>query len=236
MTVLIAVSHEYIKQVCIGETANITFEEYVATFPTPFLKHGMSKIVCIATNCSEPYSISFNNRSVSIYIHGVSSNHTGLYYLEHGNSKRIHFELVLNNDCPTPEPSETLMVDQDRQQNGSTDCPTPEPSETLMVDQDRQQNGSTGRGLSTGARAGLGIGISVSVVAGIVVFIILKRQSRKQNRHQINQNEASNGVSLTEVTCRGEARGLVTTAPEHQDGAAGEQDLLRNGIVQIPLH
>ncbi|XP_038670882.1 uncharacterized protein LOC119975260 isoform X2 [Scyliorhinus canicula] len=213
MTVLIAVSHEYIKQVCIGETANITFEEYVATFPTPFLKHGMSKIVCIATNCSEPYSISFNNRSVSIYIHGVSSNHTGLYYLEHGNSKRIHFELVLNNDCPTPEPSETLMVDQDR-----------------------QQNGSTGRGLSTGARAGLGIGISVSVVAGIVVFIILKRQSRKQNRHQINQNEASNGVSLTEVTCRGEARGLVTTAPEHQDGAAGEQDLLRNGIVQIPLH
>ncbi|XP_038670658.1 uncharacterized protein LOC119975151 isoform X2 [Scyliorhinus canicula] len=94
----------------------------------------------------------------------------------------------------------------------------------------------TGRGLSTGARAGLGIGIPVSVVAGIVVFIILKRQSRKRNRHQINQNEASNGVSLTEVTCSGEARGLVTTAPEHQDGAAREQNLLRSGIVQIPLN
>ncbi|XP_072325037.1 CD276 antigen homolog [Scyliorhinus torazame] len=90
----------------------------------------------------------------------------------------------------------------------------------------------TDPGLSTGARVGLGIGIPVFVVAGIVVFIILKRQSQKQNRCKINQNEASNGVPLTEVACPGEARGLVTTAPEHQDGAAGEQNRLRNGTVQ----
>ncbi|XP_078060176.1 myelin-oligodendrocyte glycoprotein-like isoform X3 [Mustelus asterias] len=92
-----------------------------------------------------------------------------------------------------------------------------------------------GPGLPDRARVGLGIGILVAVVfvvAGIGIYIFRKRQRRNQNRHTIDQNEASNDVPLTEVTCSGEARGLVTTAPEHQDGAAGEQNLLGNGTVQ----
>ncbi|XP_078060182.1 uncharacterized protein LOC144485972 isoform X5 [Mustelus asterias] len=91
-----------------------------------------------------------------------------------------------------------------------------------------------GPGLPDRARVGLGIGILVAVfvVAGIGIYIFRKRQRRKQNRHTIDQNEASNGVPLTEVTCSGEARGLLTTAPEHQDGASGEQNLLGNGTVQ----
>ncbi|XP_038670842.1 CD276 antigen homolog isoform X2 [Scyliorhinus canicula] len=87
-------------------------------------------------------------------------------------------------------------------------------------------------GLTTGAAIGLGIGIlAVFVVTGIGVSIFRKLQ-RKQNRHKINQNEAPNGVPLTGVTYSREARGLVTRAPEHQDGAAGEQNLLGNGTVQ----
>ncbi|XP_078389743.1 uncharacterized protein LOC144671601 [Cetorhinus maximus] len=88
-------------------------------------------------------------------------------------------------------------------------------------------------GLSTGARVGLGIGIPVVLVAVIVVFIFQTRQ--RWNRHSNNRNEASKDVPLTGVTCPGETRGLVTTAPEHLDGAAGEQNLLGNGTVQHRL-
>ncbi|XP_067874673.1 myelin-oligodendrocyte glycoprotein-like isoform X2 [Heterodontus francisci] len=88
-------------------------------------------------------------------------------------------------------------------------------------------------GLSTGAVVGLVIAILLLLIAVIVVFVIQKRQRWNcvQNRHRIKQNEASN-VPLTGVTCSGETRDLVTTAPEHQNGAAGEQNLLGNGAVQ----
>ncbi|XP_060708608.1 CD276 antigen homolog isoform X2 [Hemiscyllium ocellatum] len=92
-----------------------------------------------------------------------------------------------------------------------------------------------GPGLSPGARVGLGIGIAaVFIVAGIVGYIVLKRQrwNGARSRHSSDRNEASNGVPLREVACSGEARSLVPTAPEHQDGAAGEQNLLGNGAVQ----
>ncbi|XP_059497235.1 uncharacterized protein LOC125448528 [Stegostoma tigrinum] len=58
-----------------------------------------------------------------------------------------------------------------------------------------------GPGISTGARVGLGIGIVAFfvVAVGIMVYIIQKRKC-VQNRHSSNQNEASNDVSLTEVT------------------------------------
>ncbi|GCC17307.1 hypothetical protein chiPu_0017518, partial [Chiloscyllium punctatum] len=89
-----------------------------------------------------------------------------------------------------------------------------------------------GPGLSTGLRVGLGIGIgAVLVVAGIVFYIIQKQQRRKQNPHKM---AASNGVSLREVTCSGEARSLVPQAPEHQDGAAGERDC--QARTEFPLH
>ncbi|XP_060708631.1 sodium channel subunit beta-4-like isoform X1 [Hemiscyllium ocellatum] len=104
---------------------------------------------------------------------------------------------------------------------------TQEPNEILETDY--------GPGLSTGARVGLGIGIAaVFVVPGIVGYIVLKRQRRNcvRSQHSSDRNEASNGVPLREVVCSGEARSLVPTAPEHQDGAAGEQNLLGNGAAQ----
>ncbi|XP_048450447.1 uncharacterized protein LOC125482419 isoform X2 [Rhincodon typus] len=93
-----------------------------------------------------------------------------------------------------------------------------------------------GPGFSTGAKVGLGIGIAaISVVFFAIGVYKVRKQDRwnyVKNPYSNNQNEASNGIPLTEVTCSGEARSLVPTAPEHQDGAAGEQNLLGNGAVQ----
>ncbi|XP_067874664.1 myelin-oligodendrocyte glycoprotein-like isoform X2 [Heterodontus francisci] len=92
----------------------------------------------------------------------------------------------------------------------------------------------TGRGLSTEAIVGLVIGILLLLllIAVIVVFVVRKRQRWKENKLSINRNEASNVVPLTGVTCSGHKVPCFTTAPEHQNGAAGEQNLLGNGAVQ----
>ncbi|XP_060708491.1 CD276 antigen homolog isoform X2 [Hemiscyllium ocellatum] len=74
----------------------------------------------------------------------------------------------------------------------------------------------SGPGVTTRARVGLGIGIAAVFVVGIVGYIVLKRQRRKQNLHKM---AALNGDPLREVTM-------------HQDGAAGEQNLLGNGAAQ----
>ncbi|XP_041032644.1 uncharacterized protein LOC121271025 isoform X2 [Carcharodon carcharias] len=84
----------------------------------------------------------------------------------------------------------------------------------------------TDSGLSTGARVGLGIGILV-FLAAVIGFVIRKWQRR--NRHSNNRNEASKDVPFTGVSCPGEGRGHVTTAPEHQDG---EENLVGNRTVQ----
>ncbi|XP_067874659.1 myelin-oligodendrocyte glycoprotein-like [Heterodontus francisci] len=95
-----------------------------------------------------------------------------------------------------------------------------------------------GPGLSTGAVVGLVIAILVLIciilvlVCIILDFIIRNRQRWKENKHSIKHNAASNDPPLTGVTCSGETRDLVTTAPEHQNGAAEEQNLLGNGAVQ----
>ncbi|XP_043539187.1 T-lymphocyte activation antigen CD86-like [Chiloscyllium plagiosum] len=102
-------------------------------------------------------------------------------------------------------------------------------SETPEAGHGERLNTTEGPGLATGARVGLGIGIAAGIGAGIVGYIVLKRQRRKQNLHKM---AASNGDPMREMTCSGEARSLVPTAPEHQDGAAGERNLLGNGAVQ----
>ncbi|XP_067874644.1 myelin-oligodendrocyte glycoprotein-like isoform X2 [Heterodontus francisci] len=96
----------------------------------------------------------------------------------------------------------------------------------------------TGPGPSTGLVVGLVIAILVLVciilvlLCIILVFIIQNRQRWKANKHNINHNEASNVIPLTGVTCLGSKVPCFTTAPEHQNGAAGEQNLLGNGAVQ----
>ncbi|XP_067874666.1 myelin-oligodendrocyte glycoprotein-like isoform X2 [Heterodontus francisci] len=92
----------------------------------------------------------------------------------------------------------------------------------------------TGPGLSTGAVVGLVVGILFLLLQGFIVIIIQKRQRWNcvQKHHSINQNEASHVVPLTGVTCLGHKVPCFTTAPEHQNGAAGEQNLLGNGAVQ----
>ncbi|XP_067874630.1 CD276 antigen homolog isoform X1 [Heterodontus francisci] len=93
----------------------------------------------------------------------------------------------------------------------------------------------TGPGPSTGAVVGLVVGILfLLLLQGFIVFIIQKRQRWNcvQKHHSINQNEASHVVPLTGVTCLGHKVPCFTTAPEHQNGAAGEQNLLGNGAVQ----
>ncbi|XP_067874637.1 myelin-oligodendrocyte glycoprotein-like isoform X2 [Heterodontus francisci] len=92
-----------------------------------------------------------------------------------------------------------------------------------------------GPGPSTGAVVGLVVGILfLLLLQGFIVFIIQKRQRWNcvQKHHSINQNEASHVVPLTGVTCLGHKVPCFTTAPEHQNGAAGEQNLLGNGAVQ----
>ncbi|XP_067874661.1 myelin-oligodendrocyte glycoprotein-like isoform X2 [Heterodontus francisci] len=91
-----------------------------------------------------------------------------------------------------------------------------------------------GPGLSTGAVVGLVVGILFLLLQGFIVIIIQKRQRWNcvQKHHSINQNEASHVVPLTGVTCLGHKVPCFTTAPEHQNGAAGEQNLLGNGAVQ----
>ncbi|XP_048476601.1 sodium channel subunit beta-4-like isoform X2 [Rhincodon typus] len=92
-----------------------------------------------------------------------------------------------------------------------------------------------GPGVPTRGRVGLGIGIAAIIVIFIAigVYVVLnQKRDCAQNRHSNNRNEALNGVPLSEVSCSGEARSLVPTAPEHQDGVAGEQNLLGNGAVQ----
>ncbi|XP_041032763.1 uncharacterized protein LOC121271087 isoform X2 [Carcharodon carcharias] len=91
-------------------------------------------------------------------------------------------------------------------------------------------------GVRSGFEFGIGIGVLVGffagvLLSGIVVCVFQKRQKWNcvQNRHSNNQNEGPNDVPLT---CPGEARGLVTTTPEHQDGAAGEQNLLGTRTAQ----
>ncbi|XP_043539188.1 uncharacterized protein LOC122544200 [Chiloscyllium plagiosum] len=105
-------------------------------------------------------------------------------------------------------------------------APTPGPNTPVL-----------GPGLATGARVGLGIGIvagivAIVVVGGIMGYIILERQRWNCDQKQCTTNQKSRIHPLTGVTILGEARSLVPTAPEHQDGAAGEQNLLGNGAVQ----
>ncbi|XP_078391791.1 V-set domain-containing T-cell activation inhibitor 1-like [Cetorhinus maximus] len=75
------------------------------------------------------------------------------------------------------------------------------------------------------------------IFSSVLTEILINSSSSPilRNRHSNNRNEASKDVPLTEVTCPDETRGLVTTAPEHQDGAAGEQNLLGNRTVQHRL-
>ncbi|XP_072409715.1 uncharacterized protein [Chiloscyllium punctatum] len=110
------------------------------------------------------------------------------------------------------------------------------PSEILEGGYGERLNTTQGPGVTIRRRVGLGFaaGIGAVFVVGIVGYIVLKRQRWNcvRSRHSSDRNEESNGVPLREVTCSGEARSLVPTAPEHQDGAAGEQNLLENGAVQ----
>ncbi|XP_078060172.1 uncharacterized protein LOC144485970 [Mustelus asterias] len=84
-----------------------------------------------------------------------------------------------------------------------------------------------GPGLSVGEIIGI---LSFIFFVGVIVAVIMRTVLSWY--FVCNQNEASNGDPLREVTCSGEARGLLTTAPQHQDGAAGEQNLLENGTVK----
>ncbi|GCC17306.1 hypothetical protein chiPu_0017517 [Chiloscyllium punctatum] len=80
-------------------------------------------------------------------------------------------------------------------------------------------------GLSTGARVGLGIGIgAVFIGAGIVGYIVLKRQRR-------NTNGPSKQIPLRDVSHSSEREALCPTSPDHQDGAAGERAPLGAGAV-----
>ncbi|XP_048476625.1 uncharacterized protein LOC125487957 [Rhincodon typus] len=82
-------------------------------------------------------------------------------------------------------------------------------------------------------RVGLGIGIGVFVVfVAIGVYFVRKHTRQEQPRPTMDHIEKWNGDPLSEVTCSSEAQSLVPTAPEHQDGAAGEQNLLGNRAVQ----
>ncbi|XP_059497378.1 uncharacterized protein LOC125448525 isoform X2 [Stegostoma tigrinum] len=115
--------------------------------------------------------------------------------------------------------------------------PTQGPNETLEADHGKQLNRTQDPGLSTGASAGLQIGILAAVVFAVVgiVFCIIRQRKRWnciQNQHSSEQNQASNCDPLTEVPGSGEAQSRVPTAPEHQDGAAREQNLLGNRSVQ----
>ncbi|XP_041032655.1 uncharacterized protein LOC121271031 isoform X2 [Carcharodon carcharias] len=94
-------------------------------------------------------------------------------------------------------------------------------------------------GVRSGFGFGIGVGVAVSFFAGVllsrIVFCVFQRRPKwncVQNRHSNNRNEGPNDVPLTGVSCPGEAWGLVTTAPEHQDGVAGEENLLGNGTLQ----
>ncbi|XP_078394435.1 uncharacterized protein LOC144678560 [Cetorhinus maximus] len=182
----------------------------------PVLKSGM-KVICKGPNCTGNYRAGFNKSGcydmcIQDISHPTNASKENLY-LEFGKAefaKSIRVTFSADDVCRTPDPSVTPAVDHHKQHNTTEDS-----------------------GLSTGARVGLGIGIPVLLVAVIVVFIFQTWQ--RWNRHSNNRNEASKDVPLTEVTCPDETRGLVTTAPEHQDGAAGEQNLLGNGTVQHRL-
>ncbi|XP_041032729.1 uncharacterized protein LOC121271073 [Carcharodon carcharias] len=83
---------------------------------------------------------------------------------------------------------------------------------------------------------GFGIGVPVGffarvLLSGIVVCVFQRRPKWNcvQNRHSNNRNEASKDVPLTGVSCPGKAQGLVTTAPEHQNG---EENLVGTRAVQ----
>ncbi|XP_060708628.1 uncharacterized protein LOC132833952 isoform X2 [Hemiscyllium ocellatum] len=190
--------------------ANIMINKCITEEQKPVLKRGIDEILCNGLTCSGNYRASFNQSGCYnvciIDIRYLKNSTKDVYYVEFGNLKTWRtFSPPFTSDhvCPTQGPSETPEADH-------------------------------GPGLSTGARVGLGIGsvagiAAVFIGAGIVGYIVLKR---RRSRHSSNRNEASNGDPLREVTCSGEARSLVPTAPEHQDGAAGEQNLLGNGAVQ----
>ncbi|XP_078389662.1 uncharacterized protein LOC144671577 [Cetorhinus maximus] len=202
------------QTVPIEGAANIMMNKCVTDDQRPMLKSGL-KVICQGSTCTGNYRASFNK--------------SGCYYL-----------CIQDISHPTDASKENLHLLFGKAEFtelipvtfGSDDvCPTPDPSVTPAVDHQKQHN------TTEGARPGFGIGIGVTVgffvgvlLSGIVVCVFQRRQ--KWNRHSNNQNEATHDVPLTGVTCPGEARGLVTTAPEHQDGAAGEQNLLGNGTVQ----
>ncbi|XP_059497314.1 CD276 antigen homolog isoform X2 [Stegostoma tigrinum] len=72
------------------------------------------------------------------------------------------------------------------------------------------------------------VGIYVAVIAQSLI-----KRNCIENQCCRTQNEASNAHPLREVITACEVQSIVTTAPEHQDGMAGEQNLLGNGAVQL---
>ncbi|XP_060708592.1 uncharacterized protein LOC132833931 [Hemiscyllium ocellatum] len=68
----------------------------------------------------------------------------------------------------------------------------------------------------------------MSVYVAVIANSLIRRNC---NKKQVSStpNEAPNDDPLREVIC---TQSLVPTAPEHQDGASGEQNLLGNGAVQ----
>ncbi|XP_072409716.1 uncharacterized protein [Chiloscyllium punctatum] len=194
------------QNVCLGDSVTMTFPSCVEESKKPQLRFGFpSEILCDAKKCYKgSYTSKYNDSGCyTIVITEVLDNHSGKYYLEYGQFASILKILYVEN-CS----------------KSSAKSPPDGEAENQIA-----SNTTSGPGLSTGARVGLGIGIgAVFIGAGIVGYIVLKRQRR-------NTNGPSKQIPLRDVSHSSEREALCPTSPDHQDGAAGERAPLGAGAV-----
>ncbi|XP_020381929.2 CD276 antigen-like, partial [Rhincodon typus] len=90
-----------------------------------------------------------------------------------------------------------------------------------------------GTGLSRGELTAIIYAVFfVGIYVAVIARSLIKRNCIEDQCCRTH-TEALNADPLREVICTSEVQSIVTTAPEHQDGAAGEQNLLGNGAIQL---
>ncbi|XP_043539193.1 uncharacterized protein LOC122544203 [Chiloscyllium plagiosum] len=97
------------------------------------------------------------------------------------------------------------------------------------IDTARLNTPVPGPGLSGDQKTAIAFAVFfMSVYVAVIASSLIRRTC---NKKQVSSTpkEAPNDDPLREVIC---TQSLVPTAPEHQDGASGEQKLLGNGAVQ----
>lgn len=101
------------------------------------------------------------------------------------------------------------------QTGGSVSIPTASPTSTSGLDQLPSSAESSTRGLSTGAKAGIGVGASAGTLMAIGVIVYLARRRRSQ-APKSNTGGESGAVELNDQDAEIHEAGFVTVHSKHE--------------------